>query len=97
MRVISAKLLRDYWAVHADVADAFKAWYAEAEMAQWQSPEDIKRAYPGASILPGNRVIFNIKGNSYRLIVQIHYNTKIVYIRFVGTHAEYDHIDAERI
>lgn len=77
--------------------DAIKAWYAEANDAEWRTPQDILERYPTADILPGNRVVFNIKGNHYRLIVKIHFNTGIVYIRFIGTHAEYDRIDAETI
>ncbi len=65
--------------------------------AQWRTPQDILDHYRSADILPGNRVVFNIKGNQYRLVVKIHYNTGIVYIRFVGTHAEYDKVDAETI
>lgn len=61
---------------------------------EWADPKEIKQRYPSADILPGNRVVFNIKGNTYRLIVKIHYNTGIAFIRFIGTHAEYDKIDA---
>lgn len=77
--------------------DALKAWYYEARYAAWKTPDDIKQRYGSADILPDNRVVFNIKGNNYRLVVKIHYNMGIVYIRFVGTHTEYDKIDAETI
>ena len=97
MRVISVSKLRGCWQDHRDVEDALKSWHAEAKSAEWNTPDDIKQRYPSADILPGNRVVFNIKGNHYRLVVKIHYNTGIVYIRFVGTHAEYDKIDAEII
>ena len=97
MRVIKRPTLRTFWEVHRDAEDELKAWYAEAERAQWKTPQDILKRYNSADILSGNRVVFNIKGNHYRLVAQIHYNTGIVYIRFVGTHAEYDRIDAERI
>ena len=97
MRVISVRKLRGCWQDHRDVEDALKSWYAEAKSAEWNTPDDIKQRYPSADILPGNRVVLNIKGNHYRLVVKIHYNTGIVYIRFVGTHAEYDKIDAEII
>ena len=70
---------------------------SKAKAAHWERPQEILARYPTADILPGNRVVFNIRGNHYRLIVKIHYNTGIVYIRFVGTHAEYDRIDAETI
>ncbi len=97
MRVIAIKTLRDFWEQHADAEAAFRAWYAEAKAAHWRTPDDILQCYRSADVLSGNRLVFNIKGNHYRLIVKIHYNTKIVYIRFVGTHAEYDKIDAETI
>ena len=97
MRVISVGKLREYWQDHRDVEQALKSWHAEAKSAQWKSPDDVKQRYPSADILSGNRVVFNIKGNHYRLLVKIHYNTGIVYIRFVGTHAEYDNINAEII
>nr|WP_232225055.1 type II toxin-antitoxin system HigB family toxin [Dactylococcopsis salina] len=64
---------------------------------QWQTPADIKRVYANASILPNNRVVFNIKGNDYRLIVHVRYDIGIIFIRFVGTHQEYDKVDATTI
>lgn len=97
MRVISKKMLREFWEVHPDCKDQLKAWYNEAERAAWKSPEDIKREYPSASILKSKRVIFNIKGNAYRLVVRINYGYGLVWIRFAGTHEEYDRIDASRI
>jgi mRNA interferase HigB len=74
-----------------------KAWYQEAEDADWKGPGDIKRNYPSASILEDNRVVFNIKGNRYRLIVRINYHYGMVWIRFIGTHSQYDKIDASKI
>ncbi|MEG4804755.1 type II toxin-antitoxin system HigB family toxin [Microcoleus sp. ARI1-B5] len=74
-----------------------KAWYCEASQADWQSPADIKTARRNASIIAHNRVLFNIKGNTYRLIVAIRYDIGIIFIRFIGTHAEYDKVDAETI
>ncbi|MFN6944500.1 MAG: type II toxin-antitoxin system HigB family toxin [Cytophagaceae bacterium] len=74
-----------------------KSWYHEAESANWKSPNDIKMDYPSASILADNRMVFNIKGNKYRLIVRINYDYGVTWIRFVGTHAEYDKIDANKI
>lgn len=97
MRVIANRALSQFWIHHRDAEDALRAWYAEATDAQWRTPQGILDRYRSADILPGNRVVFNIKGNQYRLVVKIHYNTGIVYIRFVGTHAEYDRIDAETI
>jgi len=94
MRVISKSTLRDYWLNYADCEQALKSWYQEADRSVWQSPKDIKREYPSASILPNNRVVFNIKGNSYRLIVKISYAYQMVWVRFIGTHTEYDKVDA---
>lgn len=97
MRIIARSTLRNFWAKHADAEEALRAWYQDANQAQWQTPEDIKRVYASASIIPGNRVVFNIKGNHYRLIVAINYQFSIVYIRFIGSHQEYDKIDATTV
>ena len=97
MRIIAVGTLREFWKSHADAEQPLKSWYKEAIDTRWLEPNDIKQRYPSADILPDNRVVFNIKGNTYRLMVKIHYNTGIVYIRFVGTHAEYDKINAETI
>ncbi|HYF68134.1 MAG TPA: type II toxin-antitoxin system HigB family toxin [Ohtaekwangia sp.] len=97
MRVIAKKTLRDFWGKNRDCEDQLKAWYHEAENAFWKSPNQIKKDYPSASILADNRVVFNIKGNNYRLIVRINYGYGIVWIRFIGTHAQYDKIDANNI
>lgn len=97
MRVISKKTLREFWAKHADSEQSLKAWFHEASKAKWKGPWDIKREYPSASILQNNRVVFNIKGNKYRLIVRINYKYHAVWIRFIGTHAQYDKIDSNKI
>jgi mRNA interferase HigB len=97
MHVPSRKTLRDFWEKHADAEQPLKAWFHETKAARWKSFTAIKARYRSADALPGNRVVFNIKGNTYRLIVRIHYNTGIVFIRFLGTHAEYDKIDAPTI
>lgn len=97
MRIISRKTLREFWEKHKDCEQQLKSWYKEAEEANWKSPKDIKKDYPSASILADNRVVFNIKGNTYRLIVKINYDYGMVWIRFTGTHAEYDKINAEKI
>ena len=82
---------------HEDAKNALEAWFYEADHAQWSSPADIKAKYRSASILKDNRVVFNIAGNKYRLIVRINYDSKTVFIRFIGTHREYDKINAEVI
>jgi len=97
VRVIAKRTLRDFWEKHADSEQQLKAWYNEAEQATWKSPNDIKKDYPSASILEDNRIVFNIRGNNYRLIVRINYKYGIVWIRFIGTHAEYDKVDATKI
>ena len=97
MCVISRKTLRDFWEEHADAEQPLKAWFHETKAARWKSFTDIEARYRSADTLPGNRVVFNIRGNTYRLIVRIHYNTGIVFIRFLGTHAEYDKIHATTI
>ena len=74
-----------------------RAWYAEAKKAEWKGPQDIKTEYRTASILRNNRVVFNIKGNTYRLVAAIKYESQIVYVRFIGAHVEYDKINAEEI
>ncbi len=97
MRIVAIKTLQQFWSKHRDAEQSLKAWYAEAADAQWRTPQDILARFGSADFLAGNRVVFNIKGNQYRLVVKIHYNTGIVTIRFIGTHAEYDRIDAETI
>jgi mRNA interferase HigB len=97
MRVVARKTLKDFWETHADAEQALKAWYHEAKSNHWKSFTDIKVRYRSADALPGDRVVFNIKGNTYRLIVRIHYRTGLVFIRFIGTHAEYDKISARTI
>lgn len=88
MHIISRKTLSDYRAKVPETEQALKSWFAEAEKAQWENPAEIKEKYRSASILKNNRVVFNICGNKYRLIVRINYGSNTVFIRFVGTHAE---------
>ncbi len=97
LRVIAKKKLRDFWKNHEDGEQQLKAWFREAEKAEWKNPNLLKEEYPSASILNDNRVVFNIKGNNYRLIVKISYEYQMVWIRFIGTHAEYDKINANTI
>jgi mRNA interferase HigB len=97
MRIIARSTLREFWETHSDAEQALKAWYDEASRAEWNSPTDVKNIYCNASIIANNRVVFTIKGNDYRLIVHIRYDIKIIFIRFVGTHSEYDNVDAATI
>ena len=97
MRIIAKKILREFWEIHTDCEEQLKTWYHETERANWQTPKDLKKDHASASFLKDNRVVFNIKGNHYRLIVRINYDYSILWIRFIGTHAEYDRIDATTI
>ena len=97
MRVIARKALRDFWEREPGAEPELKAWFAEAEHAEWKNPADVKAKYGAASILQGGRAVFNICGNRYRLVVRIHYAFGVVYIRFIGRHDEYDRIDAATI
>jgi mRNA interferase HigB len=97
MRVLAKKTLRDFWTRHPDSKSSLQAWYQEASNAAWKNPSDIKKDYPSASIIPGNRMEFNIKGNNYRLIIKINYAYGLVWIRFIGTHTPYYKIDAGTI
>jgi mRNA interferase HigB len=97
LRVIAKKILRDFWVVHTDCEQQLKSWFQETSKAEWENPNMIKQQYPSASILNSNRSVFNIKGNNYRLIVKINFDHQMVWIRFIGTHAEYDKIDANKI
>jgi mRNA interferase HigB len=89
--------LRAFWKLHPDAEQPLKAWYEEASNASWAQPADIKAQYRSASVLKNRRVVFNINGNDYRLIVAIAYKLQIVYVKFVGTHAAYDSVDAETV
>ena len=97
VRIIARGTLRDFWQVNADAEQPLKAWFREAEAADWRSPHAVKAQYGNASIMRDSRIVFNIAGNKYRLIVKFNYPYRIGYIRFIGTHAEYDEIDAEAI
>jgi len=97
MHIISRKKLRAFWETHTDAQKALEAWYLDAKRAKWKTPSDIKRIYRNASFVANNRVIFNVKGNRYRVVVVVVYGNGVVYIRFVGTHSEYDKIDVTTI
>lgn len=96
-RIIAKRTLREFWDKHTDAEQYLKTWFDTAKNANWRSPNDIKASYANASILKESRVVFNIKGNSYRLVVKFNYERQWAFIRFVGTHAEYDKINAETI
>ncbi|NRD34634.1 type II toxin-antitoxin system HigB family toxin [Shewanella sp. DC2-4] len=99
MRVVSRAALREYWEqpIYRDSEQPLKSWYEEAKNANWLNPQEIKDLFRNASFVGNNRVVFNIHGNKYRLIVAVNYKFAMVYVRFVGTHAEYDKVDATTI
>jgi mRNA interferase HigB len=100
MRVIALSTLRAFWegnAAHADAREPTFAWYRHALKADWRSPADVKREFGTASILRDGRMVFNIAGNKYRLVVWINYPYRVVYVRLIGTHKQYDRIDARTI
>ena len=97
MRIYSKSTLREFWTKHKDCELGLKVWYTDAEKAEWKTPKHIKTYDKTVSIVANNRAIFNIKGNSYRLVVEINYKWGLIFIRFIGTHKEYDRIDATQI
>ena len=97
MRVIAKRTLRDFWSNNPDSEQQLLAWYREASKVNWESPNEIKTKYASASILKNSRVVFNICGNKYRLITEINFLRKWVFIRYIGTHKDYDKIDANTI
>lgn len=96
-RIIAKSTLRKFWEKHADSEQYLKTWYDTAFHADWKSPSDIKETYANASILKNSRIVFNIKGNSYRLVVRFNFEKQWAFIRFIGTHAEYDKVDADNL
>ena len=93
VRVIAKSTLRTFWEKHTDAEGPLKAWYAEVSRAKWKGPADVRKMFNSADFVANNRVIFNIKGNNYRLVTVVLYSAQIVFIRFVGTHKQYDKID----
>lgn len=96
-RIFSQGTLRDFWIKNPDSEQYLKTWFDTAMNSDWTSPADIKRNYANASILKNNRVVFNIKGNTYRLIVKFNFEKQWAFVRFLGRHDEYDKIDANTI
>ena len=97
MRIIALSTLREFWQKHPAAETPLRSWHAHASRADWKSPANIKSAYGSASFVPNNRVVFNIKGNDYRLVVAVHYNRGMMFVRFVGSHRDYEKIDASSI
>ena len=97
MRIIALSTLREFWETNPDAETPLRSWYALASRADWSTPADIKAAYRNASFAANNRVVFNIKGNDFRLVVAVRYDKGLMYVRFIGTHVEYDKIDVTKI
>jgi mRNA interferase HigB len=97
MNIYNRTTLVDYWRKHSDARTALELWYHDVKSLKWQKPNDIKKDYSTADIIPNNRVVFDIKGNKYRLVAEINYQKGWLFIKFVGTHSEYDKIDATTI
>lgn len=97
MRIIAKKTLKEFWEKHPSARGALSSWYHETLRIDWKNPQDIKARYKSADFLTDNRVVFNIGGNKYRLVVKVNYEFKIVYVRFIGTHKDYDRINAKEI
>ena len=97
MRIISKKTLRKFWERYPDAKKGLDSWYHEVKRENWDSPAKVKARYNDARIIGGNRVVFKINGNKYRLVVEITYKYRVVYICFVGTHAEYDSINVKEV
>lgn len=92
MRVIAKRTLKEFWMVYGDSEEQLTEWYHIASASYWQSPHDVKALYPNADNIGNNRIVFNICHNKYRLIVAFRYNIQMAYIRFIGTHKEYNKI-----
>ena len=99
MRIIAFGSLRTFFeqSDYADSEIALRAWYHDAEVAEWKSPNEMKEQFANASVVGDGRVVFNIKGNTYRLVVAIDYEFQVIFIRFIGTHVQYDKINAKTI
>ena len=93
--MIAKRTLREFWAEHPDAENPLKAWYQEVNRARWQTPHDVKAHFRTASVLKNSRVVFNVAGNKYRIVVAISYRWQKVWVRFIGTHEQYDQINAE--
>ena len=96
-RIIAKRVLREFWEKYSDAEQYLKTWYETAKTSNWKSPNDIKLTYANASILKNSRVVFNIKGNTYRLVVKFNFEKQWAFIRFIGTHSVYNKINADTI
>ena len=97
MRIIARRMLREFWARHPRARGPLQAWFHTVKDANWSGPADVRAQLNSAKFVGDNRVIFNIGGNNYRLVVHVHYTHGIVRTKFIGTHAQYDRIDPEKV
>lgn len=97
VRTVARRTLREFWEEHADAEQPLRAWYHDVRKADWRSPADVKRVYANASVVGENRIVFNIGGNRYRLVVAVNCQYRICYVRFVGTHQAYDRVDVATV
>jgi mRNA interferase HigB len=96
-RIFAKSTLREFWEVHPDAELYLKTWYLTALSSDWKTPNDVKQSYANASILKESRIVFNIKGNAYRLVAKFNFEKQWIFIRFIGTHFEYDQVDTNTI
>jgi len=96
VRIVSLRPLRDFWEAHRRAEEPLRAWYQHASKASWKTPSDVRADYRSADFV-GDRVVFNIAGNHFRLVVYIAYGRGLIYVKFIGTHEQYDATDVRRV
>ena len=96
-RIVAKRTIKEFWSKYPETEDYLTTWYETVKKATWQNPNEIKEFYSTVSILKNSRVVFNIKGNDFRLVAKINYEKQWLFIRFIGTHKEYDQINANII
>ncbi len=96
-RIFAKSTLREFWAKYPDSEQYLKTWYDTAMSSDWKTPNDVKKSYANASILKDSRIVFNIKGNSFRLVIKFNFEHQLAFVRFIGTHLDYDEINANNI
>lgn len=96
-RIFAKSTLREFWEKHPDSEQYLKTWFDTAMSADWKTPNDVKKSYANTSILIDSRIVFNIKGNSYRLVIKFNFEHQLAFVRFIGTHSDYDNINAGNI
>ncbi|RKZ68410.1 MAG: type II toxin-antitoxin system HigB family toxin [Gammaproteobacteria bacterium] len=97
MRIIAKRTLREFWTKYPDSQGQLQAWHSEVLNANWKNPQELKQLYGSASILKDGRAVFNICGNTYRIVVWINYKFGLVFVKYIGTHEQYDNIDANTV